>query len=126
MNGRQFVRGTKLPLLFAVIGLIAAATWLWDRYTFAVRWPSQVQQEVLGSIVVSSDVLVSKERSFAFGEGFARWRYKVDAKSTALRRFCQEAPPSHCAFKRTRNVAEGVDLSVTLSGETLTVEEWWG
>jgi hypothetical protein len=124
MKPRRFV-GTRPALLLVFIGCIAAATWLWDRYTFAVRWPSRIQQEVLGSTIASSDALISQERRLAFGEGFARWRYKVDAKSVTFRTLCQNAPVSQCSFNRTRKIAEGVDLSVTLSGGILTLEEWW-
>ncbi|WP_315762625.1 hypothetical protein [Sphingomonas sp. Y38-1Y] len=115
----------KLLMLFVFLGCTAAATWLWDQYTFAVRWPSQVQQEVLGSTVVSYDALISKERSFNFGEGFAKWRYKVDGSGSTLERFCQRTSALHCAFTRSRNAAQGVTLNVELSGGILTVEEWW-
>lgn len=117
--------GIKLPFLLLPAVCIAAGVLLWDRYTFEVRWPSRVQEEVLGATIASREMMISKERSFSYGEGFARWRYKLDDRGSALRHLCQGASAGRCSFTRTRKVVEGVDVSVELAAGVLVVEEWW-
>ncbi len=117
---------TDLAVLLGVIGCLTAATWLHHRHYFAVRWPRNVQQEVLGTTVATADSLVSKERDFSqSGEGFARWRYQADPSAAALKRLCGEVAVATCSFSRSRRDEEEVDVSVTLSRGVLTIEEWW-
>ncbi len=106
-------------------GCIMAAAWLYDRYHFAVRWPAEVQRETVGKAVAGADKLLSKERHFAFGEGFARWKYKADSSSEALQSLCGNVEVRRCSFTRSRVLDEGVTLNVSLSRGVLTVEEWW-
>jgi hypothetical protein len=118
-------RATLAGLLGGLLCL-GAGTWLYDRHYFSVRWPAQVQREVLGTEIASANALISKERHFTqFAEGFARWRYKVEASNGAVQRLCGSTPVSKCSFTRTRRVKEGVALTVSLSGGVLTLEEWW-
>jgi len=116
----------NLAVLLGIVGCLAAATWLYDRHYFVVRWPSNVQQEVLGATVATAGSLISEERDFSSnGEGFTKWRYQADPSASALRRLCGEVAVATCSFSRSRRVKEGVDVSVTLSGGVLTIEEWW-
>lgn len=112
--------------MLGLVGCFAAATWLYDHHHFAVQWPRNIQQEVLGTTIATDDSLISKERHFSqFGEGFARWRYKADASGSAFRRLCGEAEVATCTFIRSRKVEDGVDVSVSLSRGVLTIEEVW-
>ena len=119
---------SKRSLLISVmvtLALTAAALWLNDRHYFAVRWPAQVQREVLGITVASGNDLVSKERSFAWGEGFARWRFKIHTVSPALVRLCAPVEVGKCSFNRTRQIEEGVLLVVHFDDNVLTIEDVW-
>jgi hypothetical protein len=111
-------------ILVGAVG-VAAAIWLYDRYNFSVLWPSKVQQQTLGTTIATADTLLTSERHFAYGEGFARWRYKLEGSNPALRQLCGKVDVGNCAFSRSRTVEDGVDLSVSLSAGVLTVEEWW-
>ena len=104
---------------------VATAVWLYDRYYFSVLWPSKVQRETVGTTIATADALISKERHFAYGEGFARWKYRMEASSVALRQVCGNVGVDQCSFNRSRTMEEGVTLSVSLSAGVLTVEEWW-
>ena len=126
MRARAIFGRGNVAVLLGAVGCVAAATWLYDRHYFAVRWPRNIQQEVLGTIVATADSLISKERDFSpYGEGFARWRYQAHPSASALKRLCGEAAVATCSFSRSRSVEEGVDVSVTLSGGVLTIEESW-
>lgn len=126
MRARTIFGRRNLAVLLGMVGCLAAATWIYDRHYFAVRWPRSVQHEVLGTTVAAADSLISKERHFSqFGEGFARWRYKADPSASALRRLCGEVALATCSFTRSRRFEDGVDLSVSLSGGVVTIEEWW-
>ncbi len=108
--------------------VIAVAVMLWsagDRYYFAVVWPSKVQQETVGRVLADYGSLASRERSFAWGEGFARWRYHVDPANVRLRSFCGGNATRSCSFSRSRKVETGVTLYVDFADGVLTVEEWW-
>ena len=117
-------RSTVMILTAGAVG-VAAVGWLGDRYHFAVRWPAKVQREVVGTTLANRDTILSRERHFAYGEGFARWRYKVEPGTPAFARFCGKTATVSCSFVRARKIEEGVELSVSLSGGILTVEEWW-
>lgn len=105
---------------------VAAGTWLYDRHNFSVLWPAQVQREVLGNEIVTSDALISKERHFSqYAEGFARWRYRVVDSNPLVQRLCGNREVAHCSFDRSREVQEGVSVSVSLSNGIVTLEEWW-
>jgi hypothetical protein len=126
MRARTIFGRRNVAILLGVVGCLAAATWLNDRHYFAVRWPSKVQHEVLGTAVAPANNLISKERHFsAYGEGFARWRYRADPSASALKGLCGEVAVATCSFSRSHSVEEGVDVSVTLTGGVLTIEEWW-
>lgn len=120
------VKPSNLAVLFCGTLCLAAGTWLYDRYSFSVRWPAQIQREVLGTEIAFGDGLISKERHFSqFGEGMARWRYKIEASNAAAQRLCGRIPVSKCSFVRTRRVEEGVEVSASLSGGILMLEEVW-
>jgi hypothetical protein len=71
MRARTIFGRRNLAVLLGVIGCLAAAAWLYDRHYFAVRWPTNVQQEVLGTTAATAESLISKERHFSqYGEGF--------------------------------------------------------
>jgi hypothetical protein len=125
LEGERRVKRSTVTILTAGAFGIATVAWPGDRYNFAVRWPAKVQREVVGATLASPDTLLSRERHFAYGEGFARWRYKVDPRAPAFERFCGKTANVSCSFTRTRKVKEGVALSVSLSAGTLTIEEWW-
>jgi hypothetical protein len=126
MSARGLFGQRNLAALLGVLGCLAAATWIYDRHHFAVRWPRQIQQEAFGTTVATADSLISKERHFPrYGEGFARWRYKADPSAPALRRLCEKAAVATCSFSRSARVGKGVDVSVSLSGGVLTIEESW-
>jgi hypothetical protein len=111
--------------LLIAIGCLGAATWLYNRHHFAVTWPAQVQQQVLGTTVATRDYMISKEQDFSgFGDGFARWKYKA-RPSRALQELCGGAAVASCSFSRSVSPEEEVHLTVSLSGGVLTVEEWW-
>jgi hypothetical protein len=115
----------RLAMLLPVLVVVLLGAWLYDRHYFAVQWPAKVQQETVGSTLAANDRVLSKERHFAYGEGFARWRYKADASSEALQRLCGGAAEHTCSFSRSRSLQDGVRLNVSLSDGILTVEEWW-
>jgi len=112
-------------VLLALLCCLAAAVWLYDRYYFSVRWPSKIQEETTGTTLAGENALISKERHFAYGEGFARWRYKIEASTPSLQRLCGPVPVRDCSFNRSRKIGEGVDLNVDLTNGVLTVEEVW-
>jgi hypothetical protein len=117
------VRRSWLWVLVGNLGVLTLSGWLYDRHHFAVRWPADIQRETIGSTVAAGDRLLSKERSFASGEGFARWKYQANASDKALRRFCRATPVSRCSFSRSHAPEEGVTTSVSLSRGIITVEE---
>ena len=114
-----------LSLLLGMVGILALCGWLYDRHYFAVRWPADIQRETIGSTVATGDRLLSKERDFAYGEGFARWKYQADASDKTLQRLCGATAVSRCSFSRSNAPEEGVTTSVSLSGGIITIEEWW-
>lgn len=118
-------RSTLAALLCGMLCL-AAGFWLYDRHIFSVRWPAKVQREVLGFEIAFADSLISKESSFSqFGEGFARWRYKIRASNAAVQGLCGNIPVSQCSFSRARRLEEGVEVSASLADGILTLEEIW-
>ena len=119
------VRRSWLALLLGIVGTLALCLWLYDRHYFAVQWPADIQRETIGSSVAAEDALLSKERHFAYGEGFARWKYRADADSETLRRICGATVVSRCSFSRSHAPQQGVTTSVSLSGGVVTIEEWW-
>ena len=112
-------------MLLGIISMVALCAWLYDRPYFAVRWPADIQKETLGSAVAAEDKLLSKERHFAYGQGFARWKYQADASSETLHRLCGLTAVSRCSFSRSKTPQSGVTSSVSLSGGVITIEEWW-
>lgn len=104
---------------------LAAASWGYDRHYFGAIWPETVQKEVVGTTLVTEDALIASERHFAMGEGFARWRYRVEGQNPALRHLCGTTDLPRCSFTKSRQIEEGVGLTVTFSEGILTVEEWW-
>jgi hypothetical protein len=126
MSSLALFKERRWLVLVTALAVIAGGAWLYDRYRFTVLWPAQVQQKTVGAALVDSGALISKERDFSgYGEGFARWRYRVTDPSPALRSLCEGAELSRCSFVRHRRVQEGVRVTVRLSGGVLTVEEWW-
>jgi hypothetical protein len=113
-----------LWMLLGTLGILALGGWLYDRHYFAVRWPADIQRETIGSTLATRDRLLSKERSFAYGEGFARWKFQADASDKTLRRLCGATAVSRCSFSRSHKPEDGVTTSVSLSGGVITVEEW--
>jgi hypothetical protein len=114
-----------LALLLGIAGILALCGWLYDRHYFAVRWPADIQRETMGGTVATEDSLLSKERNFAYDEGFARWKYQADASDGTLQRLCGATAVSRCSFSRSHAPEEGVTTSVSLSGGVITIEEWW-
>ena len=112
-------------MLVAAVSVLLLGALLYDRHNFVVRWPVNIQRQTIGSTVATSAQLLTKERDFAYGEGFARWKYRADASSKALQRLCGATVVSHCSFNRSHSPQEGVTSSVSLSGGVLTIEEWW-
>jgi hypothetical protein len=118
----------KRQTLLAVIGaaaLIGAAAWLYDHYQFSVIWPNRVQRELFGTTLANANSLASSERHFAYGQGFARWRYKMASTNPSLQRLCGNIELAKCSLNKHRTVDRGVDVHGVLSGGVLTVEEWW-
>lgn len=112
-------------VLLVFVSISALCAWLYDQHRFTVRWPADIQLETLGSKVATDASLISKERDFASGEGFARWKYRADADNEALQRICAPTVVSRCTFSRSYAPQEGVITSVSLSRGILTIEEWW-
>jgi hypothetical protein len=115
----------RWPTLLLLVAVIACITVAYDHYYFRVRWPAGIQRETLGSVIAGSDALLSYERQFAFGEGFARWRYRPDTSNETLRRLCNGIEVPRCTFNRSRALSRGVTLTASFHNSVLTVEEWW-
>jgi hypothetical protein len=122
---RSLVKKRTVAVLAGLAACTGVGTWLWDRYQFDVVWPTRVQRELFGDSLVSSVDLIGHERHFAYGQGFARWKYKVAKGSPSLARLCHSAPPVKCSLRAHRTVERDVDLFGNLSGGVLTIEEWW-
>ena len=117
-------RRTFAVLIGAAASLVVG-TWLWDRHQFNVVWPTKVQSELFGETLVSSDDLVWSERHFAYGQGFARWKYKVANGNPSLQHLCGTVSITKCILRRHRTVEQDVDIFASLSGSVLTLEEAW-
>jgi hypothetical protein len=80
---------------------------------------------VIGEQLANATMLVSSEGFSAYGEGVFRWRYKVTGDVSKIRSLCGVQDLSICRFTRTKNLKDGVILTVTYEKEILTVEETW-
>jgi hypothetical protein len=108
------------------VGLALLLMWIGGTsYYEAFLWPARVQREVIGRAVARHSTILSHESSFAWGEGFARWRYRVEPDVPSLRLLCGSVELRHCSYSRSRQIGAGVALTVSLSHGVLTVEEWW-
>lgn len=116
---------SRTGLAGVVIAVASILLFACDRYYFAVVWPSKVQQETLGRVLADYGSLASRERSFAWGEGFARWRYRVDPANVRLRSLCGVNASRPCSFSKSIEAGTGVTLYVGFADGVLTVEEWW-
>lgn len=112
-------------MLVAAVSVLLLGALLYERHNYAVRWPGNIQRQIIGSTVATSAQLLTKERHIAYGEGFARWKYRADASSKAIQRLCGATVVSHCSFSRSHSPQKGVTRSISLSGGVLTIEEWW-
>ena len=79
----------------------------------------------MGRTLADFSSQTSRERSFTWGEGFARWRYRIDNSDARLRSFCVNGVSPPCSFSRSKQLNVGVTLYLSFDNDVLTVEEWW-
>lgn len=118
-------RRGRIALIAMVVALGTAGLWGWGRYYDAILWPEKVQRETLGRKLVAFKEQISREKAFAYGQGFIRWQYRVANQNAAVQSVCGSVAIEHCTFMRTRQIESEVSLTVSLAKGVLTVEEWW-
>jgi hypothetical protein len=118
------LKGTWLLLTAVAAVEIGAGAWAYDLHYRAVRWPARIQKETVGRVLATRNELLTQEDSFAWGEGFARWRYRFDLPSSRVGESCGSVDPKQCSFSRSRLVEEGVRVIVSYDDGILIVEEW--
>ncbi len=102
-------------------GLAAAHGWYFRRYA----WPAEIQQNLFGRQIASSDSLLTQEGFSAYGEGMFRWRYQVEAGGKAWDALCLNHTFADCKFTKTRRLDDGVDQTASYADGILTLEEVW-
>lgn len=119
------MRGRRIVAIGLATAAVCGGAWAYGVYYVAFLWPAKIQREVLGDEVASHAQLLSRESHFAYGEGFARWRYQLDVAGSRVAALCTNMPVSRCSFSRSREIDEGVTVIVGYKRGVLTVEEWW-
>jgi hypothetical protein len=123
--GRTELKRRALTTLLGVGAAACVAGCVYDRYEFCVVWPEHIQRELNGTTLARSNNLISSERHFAWGQGFARWKYRITAPNRSLQLICRNVEIANCSFSKRRTLEKSVDLDANLSAGVLTVEEWW-
>jgi hypothetical protein len=118
--------GRSQVLVIGGVNFALLLMWIVGKsYYEAFLSPARIQREVIGRAIARHSMILSRESSFAWGEGFARWRYRVEPDVPSPRLLCGNVELSRCSFSRSRQIGAGVALTVSLSHGVLTVEEWW-
>jgi hypothetical protein len=108
-------------LVAVVAGAVYARIWYYGRYV----WPADIQERVLGVVVVSADDLVEHTGFSHFGQGMYTWRYRVSDTNAEIIKLCSGRPIATCSFIKWKQLDPNVKLSVGLADGVLTLEEDW-
>jgi hypothetical protein len=126
---RPLTRKGKYPRRRTVVlaVLLVLASWFaysgYDRY----RWrPERIQQELLGRVITRDARLVRFSPNVTgYGDGSFFWEYDLDGPGEhSAGRLCREQIGRSCLLAVHRP-DQDTELSISLTGNRLRVEEWW-